>query len=198
MLGGENSVMNENAKDELSREVEKIKRMMNDMCIDPKQGLPESLFLFATTLMPVPNIDLLITDSTGRILLTWRDDIYYNSGWHIPGGCIRIKETMETRIQKTAIKEIGTEVIVDRTPIVVREAMVDTERPWLENELERSHNISFLFHACLPVGFEISNENLCENDAGYKKWFTATPVDLLEVHKRLYGDILEEWFEKRN
>ena len=42
--------------------------------INPCNGLPEDLFLFSTTLAPVANVDLFITDTKRRVLLSWRDD----------------------------------------------------------------------------------------------------------------------------
>ena len=59
---------------------------------DPQEGLPEVVFLFVTRHTPMINVDLLIRDAEGRVLLTWRDDGYEHSpGWHIPGGIIRYK-----------------------------------------------------------------------------------------------------------
>ena len=113
---------------ELEEAIEKIREYVKENNIDFRKGLPEPLFLFATTMMPVANIDLLITNARGEVLLTWRDDIYFGQGWHIPGGCIRIKETLDMRIQKTAIDEIGTEVIYDKKPITVRESFADENR----------------------------------------------------------------------
>ena len=56
-----------------------------------------------------------------------------------------MRETLENRIQKTALKEIGTKVDYDNAPIAVQEIFVNERRPWLSNELEHVHNISLLF-----------------------------------------------------
>lgn len=177
--------------------VKNLEKAMSEEGVNPINGLPEELFVFATTLMPVPNIDLFITNQSGQVLLTWRDDRYYGIGWHIPGGYIRMRETLESRIQKTALNEIGAKVDYDTEPIVVREAFVNESRPWLKNQLERAHNISLLFQCRLPDGFEIDNGKLQEHDAGYAKWFDSIPSDLLKAHKDLYGDIFDKWFSKR-
>lgn len=84
----------------------------------------------------------------------------------------------------------------DEEPIVVRESFVNESRPWLMNELERSHNISLLFQCRLPKEFEIDNDEKQEHEIGYIKWFDSVPPDLLRIHKDLYGDILEKWFKK--
>ena len=56
---------------------------------DPRDGLPEELFLFISELTPMINVDLLITNHQRETLLTWREDEFYGPGWHVPGGFIR-------------------------------------------------------------------------------------------------------------
>lgn len=165
--------------------------------IDPTTGLPEELFLFATTLVPCTNIDLFITDDRHRVLLSWRNDVFYGKGWHIPGGCLRLKETLDKRIQLTAMKEIGTRVIYDAKAFVTRELIMEEDRPELKNQLERSHNISMLFNCRLPAGFEIRNETENEHSGGYMKWFDHCPSDFLDAHKTLYGDIMNDYFRRK-
>lgn len=185
------------AQDRLTEAIRNVQKIMDEDGVDPRLGLPEPLFLFATTLMPVANIDLFVVNDTGSLLLTWRDDRYFGRGWHIPGGCVRMRETLDERIHKTAITELGGDVSYDPAPIVVRESMAHGRRPWLENELERSHNLSFLYQCRLPETFQIDNRDLREHDPGFAKWFDAVPADLLPVHRELYGDVLEKWFERK-
>ena len=85
--------------------------------IDSRCGLPEELFYLVSSLTPIPNVDLWITDGENRVLLAWRKDLFYDEGWHIPGGCIRYGETMLERLHKTALKEIGSDVTVDPIPV---------------------------------------------------------------------------------
>ena len=163
--------------------------------INPQDGLPQELFLLATTLMPCPNVDLFITDDNNRLLLTWRDDEYYGKGWHIPGGCLRLGETFETRIQKTAKTEIGTEVQVNLKDFYTKELIIADERESLENQLERSHNISMLFHCKIPNGFIVYNNGRHEHTRGFAKWFEEIPSDILPVHKKIYGGIMNSYFK---
>ena len=81
--------------------------------ISPERGLPQEVFLEVSSIIPIPNVDLLLLNDEGKILLSWRDDIYYGKGWHLPGGCIRFKETMLDRVHKTALAELGCDVLVD-------------------------------------------------------------------------------------
>lgn len=175
--------------DELQQELKKEN-------INPCDGLPEDLFLFSTTLAPVANVDLFISDIERRVLLSWRDDEHYGKGWHIPGGCLRIKETMESRIQKTALKELGCVVSFISQPLLVKELILRDVRPRLKNQLERSHNISILFDCKLPNNYAIQNDKEDEHTTGFLKWFDHVPEDLLDAHKDIYGVFLTNWFNK--
>ena len=86
---------------------------------DPGRGLPEEVFLFASRIMPLINVDLLIQEDGGRTLLTWRDDESFGQGWHIPGGIIRYKQTTAERIRACARQELGAEVTFDAAPLLV-------------------------------------------------------------------------------
>ncbi len=176
---------------ELSEAIAYIKKSVIDGDINPTEGLPEELFLLASSLVPIVNIDLFVTNERHEVLLSWRSDLHHGKGWHIPGGCVRMKETLSVRVKKTALDELGTLVIYNPQPILVREGINDTYRPGLENQLERSHGISFLYECRLPDGYNMPDE--------YKgtrfSWFNSIPDNLLDVHKRLYGDYLQKWFQ---
>lgn len=53
--------------DRLDEESEHLQKVMDEEGVEPRNGLPQELFLFATTLIPCPNIDLLITDDKHRL-----------------------------------------------------------------------------------------------------------------------------------
>lgn len=157
---------------------------------DPREGLPEELFIFATTIVPMVNVDLLIQDEAGRALLSWRDDVHCGTGWHLPGGIIRFKEPMTDRLEEVAASEIGRAVSYDPRPLAVNELFV---RPRV-----RGHFISILFACYLPGSFAPQNAGLAPTDAGYLQWHETCPEDLLEVHEQyreyidhaeLYGDM---------
>ena len=178
---------------EVSAAIAGLREAMKHEKVDPTKGLPEDLFVFATSLIPCSNVDLFVTDPEGRLLLIWREDEFYGKGWHIPGGCLRMRETALKRIQETAKREIGSEVLVDLKRCITREA-ISTRESLLTDRLERSHNISLLFPCRLPEGFRITNEGKEEHTAGYKKWFDAVPEQLLSAHRVLYGDLIEKHF----
>lgn len=153
--------------------------------LNPNEGLPFELFEWISTLVPIANVDLLILNEKGEILLSWRDDEYYGKGWHLPGGCIRFKETSEDRIQKTALNEIGTEVIFKREPIATRDMIMGNPN---EKPIKRAHHLTTLYECKLPDGFEIDNGNRTEDEVGFLKWFDMIPKDILNVHS-IYNDV---------
>ncbi len=162
--------------------------------IDARNGLPEEIFLAISTLIPISNVDLLILNKNKQLLLSYRKDSYFGEGWHFPGGCLRFMETMEERIQKTALEEIGTNVVFDPKPIVVKDVIVRNYRKDLENQKLRAHHLTHLFRCYLPDDFKLNNYNLCEKDNGFLKWFEFIPYNLLKVHN-CYLDLLKSYLK---
>ena len=94
--------MSEELKFHLGKVLEHVK--------NAKEGLPIDVFYFVSQLTPLINVDLLIKNKKGQVLLTWRDDRFYGPAWHIPGGIIRFKEKIEHRIEQVAQLELGASV----------------------------------------------------------------------------------------
>ena len=143
---------------------------------DPSAGLPEALFLFASRITPMVNVDLLLQDDRGRTLLSWRNDRYAGTGWHLPGGIVRFQETMKTRLDKVVASEIGTPVMFDAKPLKISEMIASHKK-------SRGHFISFLFKGYLSGDFIPPNKGLRRTEAGYLQWHESCPGDLLEVQK---------------
>lgn len=146
---------------------------LRDSIPDPTQGLPEEVFLFATEITPMVNVDLLIRDTKGNILLSWRDDPIDKTGWHVPGGIIRLQETFEERIQKVGELEIGCPAILfDPKPLEIVPILLPERK-------QRSHFISFIYSCWLPEGFVIDNGAKKPHDKGYLQWHRTFPVDMI-------------------
>src|SRR5258706_16121650 len=128
----------------MQREHEEALAILEAWAPDPSTGLPYELFLFISRLVPMVNVDLLISDEQGRVLLTWRDDEIHGTGWHVPGGMIRFKETAAERIRATALEELGAEVAFDETPVV--EQIIEAVRK------NRGHHVALVYRCRLVTG----------------------------------------------
>ncbi len=143
---------------------------------DPTKGLPQELFLFLSEMLPLPNVDLLVHNEEGKVLLAWRNDPWWGSGWHIPGGIIRLKETFEERIQRTAAAELHTSVTFDEKPLEIV--------PIIAKEFkQRGHHITFVYNCKVPEDYRIDNGNLSEHDTGFLAWHETFPEDMLRCHE---------------
>jgi ADP-ribose pyrophosphatase YjhB (NUDIX family) len=151
---------------------------------DPSLGLPDSVFYYISRTTPLVNVDLLIKDESGCTLLSWRNDPLAGIGWHLPGGIVRFKETLETRVEKVAEIEIGKIVRFEPTPIAVHQ-LIHQER-----EI-RGHFISLLYKCFLSSTFKPENERLSSEDAGFLMWHDHCPENLLPIHE-IYRKYIDE------
>jgi ADP-ribose pyrophosphatase YjhB (NUDIX family) len=150
---------------------------------DPSRGLPEEIFYYISRTTPLINVDLLIKDEKGRTLLSWRDDAYAGKGWHVPGGIVRFKESLETRIRRVAEGEIGTSMTFDPRPMAINQIIHPSRGI-------RSHFISLLFKCFLPGGFTPENKGLCPSQRGFLQWHSGCPENLIRVHE-IYRSYIE-------
>ena len=155
--------------------IQQVIELLDKQISNPRSGLPEEVFLFISRVTPLVNVDLLIKDKLGRTLLSWRDDKYCGKGWHIPGGIVRFKEKLETRVKKVAQTEIGAPISFDPIPVAVNQIIYPKRDT-------RSHFVSILYKCFLPGTFKPQNKGLSLDDNGYLKWHYFCPDDLIKPH----------------
>jgi colanic acid biosynthesis protein WcaH len=146
---------------------------------DPSVGLPEDLFLFASRITPMINVDLLIKNESSQTLLTWRDDNYWTPGWHIPGGIIRYKELIATRINAVAASELGATVEFKPEPVAINQLFHPAKK-------NRGHFISLLYECRLTGELDRQREYKAltgKPQPGEWLWHSGCPENILEVHK---------------
>lgn len=151
-------------------------KAMDAFVSNPQSGLPEEVFVLISKWTPLVNVDLLIKDNEGRTLLAWRDDAYYEQGWHIPGGIIRFKETFEQRIHAVAKNELGATVRPEVLPLAINQTIQPSRQ-------ERGHFISLLFR-CTLTSPPDKRMRARKDDlqAGQWEWHESPPLNLLAVH----------------
>lgn len=172
---------------ELTKDVERILHA----CQYPEQGLPEEVFLMISALVPLPNVDLLILDRIKGILLSWRDDPFFEKGWSVPGGCLRFGESMMMRLQATAQKEIGQQVNVLAGPLTVRDA-IRGDCKNLPYPRMRGHNIAVPFLCRLTKNFNCEMQKKQKGENGYLQWFRRIPSNILPIH-HIYDDLFRKY-----
>jgi colanic acid biosynthesis protein WcaH len=155
---------------------DKALQLLAEEIPDPSEGLGEDAFLLVSRLTPIVNVDLLIKDEKGRTLLSWRDDSYAAKGWHVPGGIVRFKEKLETRVRKVAELEIGAAVEFCPVPLAINQI--------IDDDLTcRGHFISVLYKCFLPGEFVPKNAGLSTGDPGYLMWHDKCPANLIKHHE---------------
>jgi ADP-ribose pyrophosphatase YjhB (NUDIX family) len=143
---------------------------------DRRRGLPEDVFHFASRLVPLVNVDLLIQDDRSRTLLTWRHDELYGPAWHVPGSVIRYKESAAHRIAECARAELGAEVAADPAVLHVAEAITDRET--------RGHHVSLLYRCRLVTPLDESRRAVSDPPSpGEWRWHAGCPPDLLDEQR---------------
>ena len=161
-----------------------LERDVNDFRAEnPDMGLPQNIFHLVSRLTPIVNVDLLVRDSSGRVLLGWRDDEFAGSGWHVLGGIVRFKETLEQRLVKVGRLEIGCDIEYNPIPVCFKEVFPD--------HLTRGHFVSFLYECTLPDGFSIDSQRLNKDEVGYLKWHDGCPEDIVKVQE-MYRKYLDD------
>ena len=171
-----------------NRTAEAIKELLKD--IRPENGLGQELFHLVSSLTPIVNVDLLVYNDQGQFLLTWRNDPHCGQGWHVPGGCIRFKETCEERIKKVAQKELCiSNICFDKAPIEVFEIICHEHRD-IKNQNERAHFITLVYKCYAPSDFSLDNQSVKKGEVGYMQWFDHLPDNLLSIQS-CYREIIK-------
>lgn len=146
----------------------------HDLIPDARQGLPDAAFQFVLKTVPMVNVDLLVRDDAGRLLLAWREDPF-GTGWHVPGGIIRYREHWDQRIAAVARLELGATVSHGPAPVHLEQFFY-----------ERGHFISLLFECRLlspppPDRFRRPDD---------LAWFASMPSDMYpcqRIYERFFG-----------
>jgi len=91
-----------------NKEIEQLVTLLKKID-NPHNGLPQPIFDALCGVVPFAGCELIVMNKKGELLLTWREDKWWK-GWHFPGGLMRHRETVDERIKKMALHEIGLRV----------------------------------------------------------------------------------------
>lgn len=143
---------------------------------NPASGLPDEVFRFVSRLTPLVNVDLLVRNEHGEVLLTWRDDGYYGPGWHVPGGILRFKERLADRIEAVAASELGAGVCFEPGPLAMHEIVSATRET-------RGHFISLLYRCRLTTAPDRALAAAAPPTNGQWTWHRQCPDNLIRAHE---------------
>lgn len=146
-----------------------IQTLRDNVVRDENNNIDYNLFLYFTELFPNITIEVIIRDSTGRVLLLWRDDEQFGQGWHLPGGILRLGETMKFRHDNVLKNECG----LDPKQDIISSVFHKEIEQYFEYRRNRKHGISFVYNV------KVNNDIKIGNDA---KWFSEIPDNILKEH----------------
>ena len=151
--------------------------------IRASEGLGKELYEAVSRLTPSVSVELIIKcPNENRTLLVWRDDGLYGPGWHIPGGVVRFKETMEARALLTLKNELGLANTKIPEPIGLHE-IFNAQRD------VRGHFLSIVFKIILDEPLNAKLESGPNPVEGHWKWFRNCPPNLIKNQEVLRGYI---------
>ena len=155
-----------------------LSKIISSFAVDAKKGLGRPLFEAVSGMTPNVNVDLLCYDTNNRFALVFREDKFYGPGWHIPGGVLRFKEKLITRLYLTAKKELNLKKIESVSRVKISEIFASDRDV-------RGHFISFLYKAK-----SLELDKFDDYDASLKYFdgsiamFYAPPYDIIKQHKQ--------------
>ena len=143
-------------------------------------GIGKNLFESISRLTPAVSVELIIkSQDQQRNLLTWRDDELYGPGWHVPGGVVRFKETLSSRVEKVLKKEIAVAASKIEGPIGFHEIFNDQRD-------KRGHFICFVYKVTLiedpPIRTKAQDGAIT---GGSWRWFVNCPNNLIQNQRSL-------------
>ncbi|MBI3974219.1 MAG: NUDIX hydrolase [Chloroflexi bacterium] len=154
-------------------------RVIENAVGDPRRGLPLEVFLLFTRLLPLFTVDVWLQDEQERVLLTWREDEWFGRGWHVPGGALRLRETVAERLRTCAREELGAEIACEESPF----ALLEEIQP---EGTDRTHNVAAAFRCRLLTGPDPArgwDPQQGPPRPGQWAWHRRCPDDLLPVHR---------------
>ncbi len=158
----------------------KLRPPIDNICqaldkMDGTAGIGKILFESISRLTPAVSVELIIkSEDQRRSLLTWREDELYGPGWHVPGGVVRFKEKLTSRVQKVLKNEIGVSASKIEGPIGFHE-IFNKKRD------KRGHFICFVYKVILiedPPFRTKAQDGVITR--GSWRWFTKCPDNLIE------------------
>ena len=115
-------------------------------------------------------VDLIIKDSSGAILLTKRAIKPSLGKWHLPGGGVKFRETLNNAVKRIAKQELG----VNAGPIKLLGFM-----EFLKEDSGKRHSTSLVFLTKIKSG-----KIIIDNQSTDFRFFRKLPGGMIPQHKK--------------
>ncbi|MBU3669041.1 MAG: NUDIX domain-containing protein [Candidatus Taylorbacteria bacterium] len=141
---------------------------------EPKFWLSDEDYKNIFSKVPRVCIDLLIKDSSGRILLSLRNIEPYKGLWHLPGGMIYKGESMEDAAARIALKETGL--------IVKFEKVLKVGELLEENRIDYTQHVILLITEVTVIEGELKKDF----QSSELSFFDSAPDNTIPVYKQVF------------
>jgi len=116
--------------------------------------------------MPMPSVDLIITDEDGRVLLGRRENRPAKHTWFVPGSRLLKGERIVEAVERIAHEECGLEVAIKE------------DLGWYEHIYDSSDIGRDVGKHYIPVAFRViatGGELKTDDQHGELRWFSEVP-----------------------
>jgi len=169
-----NTDLNKVATNDLFTEI--LKRYVDDPNGMPRMGTaPLEAFMLALSLTPVANVEVVIRNDQGHVLMTYRGDADF-TGWHFPGGLISFGENIENSCKRVAFKEVKSDVNNFQVIGIINNSDLEKDKRHYKGHPFSNHFIAIVVTCDLIGDFEESDK---------EKFFNPTndmPIGILPCH----------------
>src|SRR3989344_5065178 len=144
-----------------------------------KRKLPFTFEEFKSIYSKVPRltVDLVIHTKEG-IILTLRTKHGYENQWHLPGGTVYFRESVEDSVKRVAREELGIKVSIEKFHGYVEYFSEEKERGF-------GYTISLVF-ICSPNSIEFILDDQVEKI----EFFKIPPDNTLKEQRKLLSKLL--------
>ncbi len=97
--------------EEINQLVKLLTKLKSSDLLPPKMPLP--VWKAIHSIVPIPAVEVIVTTTGKNFLLTYRKDADWNA-WHIPGGYMHYKESIEDACKRIGQTELGIDVTFDK------------------------------------------------------------------------------------
>ena len=172
----------------------KIVHQSINIVFSPINGLGKRLFLIVSQLTPICNVELVIKNNLNKILLIYRDDEFYGPGWHLPGGIIRFRENVKSRIFVTLGKELKIKKgDLKNLKLISCYEIINSKR------ILRSHFLSLVY--LVKLSRRSNNFPFFDKDKVYRHgdiaYHNKCPNNIIKEHIRFKKIINDNDFDKQ-